>query len=66
LGISYPESEPAPDVEDLDTKIDKIGMVVGLRALGTLSIKLFAACFLAVKLSFMHDRLLGAILGLII
>ncbi|AFZ29678.1 hypothetical protein Glo7428_1105 [Gloeocapsa sp. PCC 7428] len=66
LGISYSESEPAPDVEDLDTKIDKIGMVVGLRALGTLSITLFAACSLAVKLSFMHDRLLGAILGLII
>jgi len=70
LGTSYSDSTPLDsDVNDdssLDNKIDKIGMVVGLRTLGTISITLFAACFLAVKLSFTHDQFLGAILGLII
>lgn len=70
LGISYAESESSVDAEtqssSLSNKIDEIGTVVGLRTLGTISITLFVACFLAVKLSFVHDGFLGAILGLII
>ncbi len=71
LGISYPDltNESKADSEDsasLDDKINKIGTVVGLRTVGTISITLFVACFLAVKLSFIHDAVLGAILGLVI
>lgn len=67
LGISYSDSEDqSDDTDSLDDKITKIGIVVGLRALGTLSITLFGACFLAVKLSLVHDEILGAILGLVI
>lgn len=67
LGISYPDSEePADDSETLDDTINKIGTIVGLRTLGTLSITLFGACFLAVKLSLVNDEVLGAIFGLTI
>jgi len=66
LGISYPESEDQDDSDSVDDKITKIGTVVGLRTLGTISITLFIGCFLAVKLSLIHDAFLGAILGLVI
>ena len=72
LGISYSDSENQSDADyinqasDMDDKIDRVGIIVGLRALGTFSITLFIACFLAVKLCPVHDELLGAILGLII
>ncbi len=67
LGISYPESDEQSDkAETLDDTIDKIGTIVGLRTLGTLSITLFGACFLAVKLSLVNDAVLGAIFGLTI
>lgn len=67
LGISYSETEQPDDRTDsLDETIDKIGTIVGLRTLGTFSITLFGACYLAVKLSFLHDAMLGAILGLVI
>lgn len=67
LGISYSDSENQDDDSDsLNDKITQIGTVVGLRALGTLSITLFIGCFLAVKLSLIHDAFLGAILGLVI
>lgn len=70
LGISYSDVENQSDADsdssDLDNKITKIGTVVGLRTLGTFSITLFSGCFLAVKLSLIHDVFLGAILGLVI
>ncbi len=67
LGISYSDSEEQTDEsETLDDTIDKIGTIVGLRTLGTLSITLFGACFLAVKLSLVNDAILGAIFGLTI
>ncbi len=67
LGISYSDSEEQIDEsETLDDTIDKIGTIVGLRTLGTLSITLFGACFLAVKLSLVNDEVLGAIFGLTI
>ncbi len=67
LGISYSDSEAQADKsETLDDTIDKIGTIVGLRTLGTLSITLFSACFLAVKLSLVDDVVLGAIFGLTI
>jgi hypothetical protein len=39
---------------------------VGVGALVTVSIALFAACFLAVKLSLVNNTLLGAIIGIVI
>lgn len=67
LGISYSESDDRLDADaDLDDKINEIGTIVGLRALGTFSITLFIACFLAVKLSPVRDEFLGAILGLLV
>ena len=67
LGISYSESDEESDKsETLDDTIDKIGTIVGLRTLGTLSLTLFGACFLAVKLSLVNDAVLGAIFGLTI
>ena len=66
LGISYPDSEEQSESSSLDDKITNIGTIVGLRALGTFTITLFTACFLAVKISPVSDTVLGAILGLVI
>lgn len=69
LGISYSESEDhasAHQSRSLDDQINRVGTVVGLRTVGTISISLFGACFLAIKLSLTPDLVLGAILGLVI
>jgi hypothetical protein len=69
LGISYSTPEHALDANGqalMNDKINQIGVVVGLRTLGTVSITLFLACFLAVKLCPLHDPLLAAIIGLVI
>lgn len=68
LGISYSDSENQEDEQSgsLNDTITSIGTIVGLRALGTFSITLFTACFLAVKISLVSDIVLGAILGLVI
>ena len=65
LGISYSDSEEQSDnqSDSLDDKITKIGIVVGLRTLGTISITLFLGCFLAVKLSLVHDEFMVQFLG---
>ncbi|MEH2174623.1 hypothetical protein [Nostoc sp.] len=69
LGISYSTPEHELDTNSqalMDDKINQVGIIVGLRTLGTVSITLFLACFLAVKLCPLHDPLLAAIIGLII
>jgi len=69
LGISYSDSEDQADSDvgdSLDDRITKVGAVVGLRTLGTISLSLFAACFLAIKLCLTRDLALGAILGTVI
>lgn len=69
LGISYSESEDhasADQSRSLDDQINQVRTVVGLRTVGTISISLFGACFLAIKLSLTPDLVLGAILGLVI
>jgi len=65
LGISYSDSEDQLDNESdsLDDKITKSGIVVRLRTLGTISITLFLGCFLAVKLSLVHDEFMVQFLG---
>lgn len=52
--------------ESLGSSIRKIEGKVGLWALITVSIALFCACFLAVKLTLVESTLLGAIIGVVI
>ncbi|PIG94962.1 hypothetical protein [Gloeocapsopsis sp. IPPAS B-1203] len=52
--------------DDSDLGIRKIGGVVGVWTLITVTIALFVACFLAVKLSLVESSLLGAIIGVVI
>ncbi|MBW4594389.1 MAG: hypothetical protein KME46_16140 [Brasilonema angustatum HA4187-MV1] len=69
LGISDSTPEHELDTNgqaSMDDKINQVGTIVGLRTLGTVSITLFFACFLAVKLCPLHDPLLAAIIGLVI
>lgn len=70
LGILYSshqsDTHSNNDADSLDDTINKIGTLVGLQTLGTISITLFIACFLAVRLSLVHHAILGAILGLVI
>jgi hypothetical protein len=54
------------DSESLGTTIRKVEAKVGFWALVTSSIAIFAACFLAVKLSLIESPLLGAIIGVVI
>lgn len=73
FGLSYSEAKDQSDADsdaqgsnNVDDTIAQIGTTVGLRTLGTVSITLFIACFLAVKLCSVNDAVLGAILGLVI
>jgi len=69
LGISYSDSEDESDFhvgDSMDDRITRVGTVVGLRTLGTISLSLFAACFLSIKLCLTGDSTLGAILGIVI
>ena len=52
--------------ESLGSSIRKIEGKVGIWALITVSIALFCACFLAVKLTLVESTLLGAIIGVVI
>lgn len=66
--ISFPrrESETDEDSEGLGSAIRSIETKVGVWVLVTVSIALFAACFLAVKLSLVASASLGAIIGIVI
>lgn len=70
-GISYlgHQSDDEHDEhgnKNLGQTIRKISFTVGLWTLITVSIALFLACFLAVKLSLLFSPTLGAIVGLVI
>ncbi|MGB3694497.1 MAG: hypothetical protein WA999_17415, partial [Spirulinaceae cyanobacterium] len=52
--------------DSLGSTIRKIGFALGLATLISVTISLFFACLLAVKLSFLEVPLTGAILGLVI
>ncbi|MGL5807704.1 MAG: MFS transporter, partial [Xenococcaceae cyanobacterium] len=54
------------DDETIGSKIRRTESKIGLWALLTSSIALFAACFLAVKLSLIESALLGTIIGIVI
>lgn len=66
--ISFPrrESDTDEDSESLGSAIRSIETKVGVWVLVTVSIALFAACFLAVKLSLVASASLGAIIGIVI
>ncbi len=71
FGISYLGNQSESDSdstgsESLGGTIRKIGFAVGLWTLVTVTIALFIACFLAVKLSLVNDGALGAIMALVI
>jgi uncharacterized protein YfkK (UPF0435 family) len=68
VGISALGSSDSDDDnnDSLGTTVRKVESKVGLWALITASIALFAASFLAVKLSLIESTLLGAIIGVVI
>jgi nucleoid DNA-binding protein len=71
-GVSYlGHSSSSSDDDDNDSSgggisVRKISMGVGIWTLITVTIALFAACFLAVQLSLLTTTALGAIVGLVI
>jgi len=67
LGHSSDSDSDSGEAESLGGNIRKIGTAVGLWTLATVTVALFIACFLAVKLSQeIFSPGLGAILGLVI
>jgi hypothetical protein len=54
------------DVSSGGLTVNKIGTAVGLWTVITVSLALFVACLLAVKLSLINNAVLGAIVGLVI
>ncbi len=68
VGISSWEidSDSDDDSESLGTKMRSVQTKIGAWALLTVSIALFIACFLAVKLSLIESASLGAIIGVVI
>jgi hypothetical protein len=73
LGVAILSSPGAPDTdndsdddEGLIATIGGIETKIGLAALVTVTIALFAACYLAVKLSLLDNALDGAIIGVVI
>jgi nucleoid DNA-binding protein len=66
LGRSSDDDDSHHDSGNGGGTIRKIGFAVGLWTLITVSISLFIACLLAVKLSLLTTAALGAIVGLVI
>lgn len=66
VGISSLGTDHDADAESWGGTIRNIENKVGFWALLTASIALFAACFLAVKLSLIQSAFLGAIIGVVI
>lgn len=66
-GISYVgHSSSSRRSDSSDVGMGKIGIAVGAWTLITVSLALFSACWLAIKLSLYNSVLLGAITGLVI
>ncbi|WP_431658531.1 MFS transporter [Pantanalinema rosaneae] len=67
-GISYLGAKSDSDSHDSGNGggIRKIGTAIGIWTLVTVSIALFVACLLAVKLSLINNVVLGGIVGLVI
>jgi len=59
-------SDTNDESESLGSTIRGIGVAIGFWTLVTVSIALFVACFLAVKLSLISSTFLGAIVGVVI
>ncbi|RMG14389.1 MAG: MFS transporter, partial [Cyanobacteria bacterium J055] len=59
-------SKSSDESDSLGTAIRKVGFAVGLGTLVSVTIALFFACLLAVKLSLLASTSLGAIAGLVI
>ncbi|MEH2324814.1 MAG: MFS transporter [Nostoc sp.] len=68
VGISSWEidSDSDDESESLGSKIRSVQTKIGAWALLTVSIALFIACFLAVKLSLIESQFLGSIIGVVI
>ncbi|QLE56322.1 MFS transporter [Nostoc sp. TCL26-01] len=69
VGISTLGNDSSTDDEDAETlgsKVREVEAKLGTWAILTASIALFAASFLAVKLSFIQSAMLGAISGIVI
>jgi hypothetical protein len=62
--LSFSSSSKSSD--DSSGGLQTIGTAVGVWTLATVSIALFVACFLSVKLSFVTSMLMGATIGLVI
>lgn len=65
-GISYVGHSSSSNSDDDGIGVRKIGIAFGLWTLITVSLALFFACLLAVKLSLYTSALLGAITGLVV
>jgi hypothetical protein len=74
LGVAILSSPGAPDSDDDDDSDDEgllstvrgIESKIGIAALVTVTISLFAACYLAVRFSLLNDTFDGAIIGVVI
>lgn len=69
-GISYLGNRSSSDTHSssgsVGGSVKKVGTALGIWTLITVSLALFVACLLAVKLSLINSPLLGAIVGLVI
>lgn len=66
LGKSSDSSHQSSDSDGVGSTIRKIGLGVGLWTLISVTLSLFFACYLAVKLSLLTSATLGAIIGLVV
>ena len=64
--LSFSGGSKSSDDSDSSGGLQTIGTAVGVWTLATVSIALFVACFLAVKLSFVTSIMMGATIGLVI
>ncbi|ELS05228.1 hypothetical protein Xen7305DRAFT_00049710 [Xenococcus sp. PCC 7305] len=66
VGNNFDSSQTDDDALEFGSTIKKVGIAVGLGTLFSVTLALFLACILAVKLGFFISPLSGAIVGLVI
>ncbi|WP_245911986.1 MFS transporter [Brunnivagina elsteri] len=66
VGISSGADVADDDTDTIGNQIRAVEAKVGIWSIFTMSLALFAACFLAVKLSLIESAFLGAIIGIVI